>query len=575
MLKTTMRRVLLSFAVVIGALVWPAAPATSQRLPDAPKVTEFEMSLSSPARAAAAGGSIVLPATRPRTRFDLVGLRWSDRGDVEVRMRVRRDGGRWSAWLDPGHAESGERGTPPMWTGGSDELQVKLSRRPHGLRAHFVDVQETKRFAARAAVAKRQVNGAPAMVMREQWDPDNECAPRSSSGIGEVKYAYVHHTVSSNLYAQADGPAMVLAICKYHRNSNGWNDVGYNFLVDRYGTIYEGRAGGIDKAVVGAQAQGFNSVSTGISNIGSFSSVGQTPEALAANAKLIAWKLGIHGVPVTGEVTVKSAGGASSKFPAGQMVTLQRISGHRDTGETECPGSALYAQLPEIRRLAETAPAGVPLGPVTPVPGTVSIDAPNHTIVFGQTAQVGGRAMTVNGKAISNAEVRVQVQTATKWQTTVKATTDGNGAWAAALPSSRTRRVRAVVYSAGARAATSSSFSLAVQPLIQAKAAKRVVAKRQLTVTGRVRPAKASLILEIAREGKDKKFHTVARIRVKARKGSFRVKTRLSRPALHRLRVTFRGDRTNAPTRSADLVLRAIRAKKTGGAQARTSRVRR
>ena len=73
----------------------------------------------------------------------------------------------------------------------------------------------------------------------------------------------MHHTVNANDYGPEDSAAIVLGIARYHRDHNGWNDIGYNFLVDQYGQIFEGRAGGIDLAIVGAQAQGFNSVSTG------------------------------------------------------------------------------------------------------------------------------------------------------------------------------------------------------------------------------------------------------------------------------------------------------------------------
>ena len=587
-----MRRILL-MAVVLGVLAWVAAPALSLE-PYTPEVTEFELSPPASASARAAGaGPVVLPVMRAPKRFDLVGVRWStrERREIHAELRVRRDGGRWSRWLEVGHAENGEHGTGPMLTGGTDDVQVRLNRRPAGLKLHFVNatgtadrasrVLTTFRRAANSAViaalgtpataARRQVSGAPPIVPREQWDPAGQCKPRSAAGTGEVQFAMVHHTVTSNLYAADDGPSMVLAICRYHRNSNGWTDIGYNFLVDRYGTIYEGRAGGIDQAVVGAQAQGYNAVSTGISNLGTFVSAGQTDAGLQANARIIAWKLGIHGAPVTGEVTVRSAGGSANRYPAGRQVTFQRISGHRDGGETACPGAALYDQLPTIRQLAANAPAGVPTGPVTAVPGTVSLEAPSRTIAFGQSAQVGGRAMTVNGAPIPNAEVRIQVQTPSRWQTSVRATTNADGSWLAALPSARSRKVRAVVYSGGARAATSKTLSLAVQPLIEARAAKRVVFGRRLTVTGRVRPAKTSLVMEIAREGRDRKFHTVSRVRVRVSRGSFRVTTRLKRPALHRLRLVFRGDSTNAPAVSGDVVLRAIRPRAAaGGAGAST-----
>ena len=105
--------------------------------------------------------------------------------------------------------------------------------------------------------------------------------------------------MTANEYAPEESAGIVLAIARYHRNSNGWNDIGYQFLVDKYGQVFEGRAGGIDKAVVGAQAQGWNSTSTGISCLGDFTAIAQTPEGLDALARLIGWKLSVHGIPTT------------------------------------------------------------------------------------------------------------------------------------------------------------------------------------------------------------------------------------------------------------------------------------
>jgi uncharacterized protein with LGFP repeats len=187
-----------------------------------------------------------------------------------------------------------------------------------------------------------------------------------------VKAAAVHHTVTASSYTATEAPSVVLGICRYHRNANGWNDIGYNALVDRFGNLYAGRAGGLRKPIVGAHAQGFNAQTTGLASIGTHTATGMSAAAIESTTRYLAWKLSAHGTRARGEVTLTSAGGSASRYPAGRRVRLKRIIGHRDVGKTACPGNGLYAQLVQIRRrtqaLIDSASGGGTPPPVEPVP---------------------------------------------------------------------------------------------------------------------------------------------------------------------------------------------------------------
>ncbi len=358
----TRRQVLRAGALAAAATgLRPASPAIAAR--PAPL---FELPLdrlSARAATAASGGwrkTGVIDAPR---RFDLVGLVWARGSSAEAQIRARRRGGRWTRWvaLHPAADHGPDRGqapagTDPAFVGAADQFQLRLRGNPRHLRARFVRALPTARVARRLArragsVARVAQAGAPAIIPRSAWGAE-AVPPREPPLYGQVQLAFVHHTVTANEYGPEDSAAIVLGIARYHRNSNGWNDIGYNFLVDKYGQVFEGREGGIEAAVVGAQAQGYNSVSTGIACLGDFSYIAQTPVAMDALARLIGWKLSIHDVPTQGEVTVTSAGGASNRYPVGAQVTFPRISGHRDGNRTSCPGTVLYGQLDELRSSA-------------------------------------------------------------------------------------------------------------------------------------------------------------------------------------------------------------------------------
>jgi hypothetical protein len=556
--------------VAVGLVVWLSAPALSGG-PFVARAVEFQQALAT-GPGADGGAGWRSGVVRAPKRFDLVGLTWRAPRELRAQIRVRSAGGRWSAWSAMGDSHAGSPGAEPVWAGGADAYELRLDRRPRGLRAHFVNATGTATAATRLTTALRRaahdtlaaIAGTPAraqggpgasvIVPREAWGAD-QCPPRAAPAYGDVQLGIVHHTVDANDYGPADSAAIVLAICRYHRNTNGWRDIGYNFLVDRYGQVFEGRAGGVDQPVIGAQAQGFNGVSTGIANIGTFTGVAQSAEAVRANARLLAWKLSLHGVPVTGRVTVTSAGGPSSRYPAGSAVTFERISGHRDADRTACPGDALFAQLPEVRRQAADLAPAVAL----PAPSELTLAAADPTLEFPQPAQLSGRAAGAAGVPLAGAPISVQVATGSGFVTRARTTTRADGTWSLDLPTQYSRTLRAVARLPGGGRATSPRLGVRVAPLIRLRAARHVTARRPFEVRGSIRPLRTRLALQVAREGSDGRMHVVARVPVRARGGRFDVRLRLRRPALHRLRVTSPTDARNVGGRSGDVVLRALR----------------
>jgi len=144
-------------------------------------------------------------------------------------------------------------------------------------------------------------------------------------------------------------PAMIRSIYAYHVQSNGWSDIGYNYLVDRFGRIWEGRYGGITKAVIGAHTGGFNTDSFGTSLLGNYTTEVPSAAMLTSLEQLFAWKLGSYYREPLGKATLRSGGGGTDKWPTGAYVDFNVVSGHRDAGNTSCPGNATYARMGQIR----------------------------------------------------------------------------------------------------------------------------------------------------------------------------------------------------------------------------------
>ncbi|MER6788613.1 peptidoglycan recognition protein [Streptomyces sp. NPDC000658] len=190
----------------------------------------------------------------------------------------------------------------------------------------------------------------PSIVTRRGWGADESLRESGFRYTTKVKAAFVHHTASGNTYTCAQAPSVIRGIYRYHVKSMGWRDIGYNFLVDKCGKIYEGRAGGVAKPVLGAHTLGFNTNSMGIAVLGTFGSAKPNAATVDAVARLTAWKLGLFGANPKGKTYLTSAGG--NLYGKGKSVRLNVISGHRDGFATECPGKQLYGKLGSARSTA-------------------------------------------------------------------------------------------------------------------------------------------------------------------------------------------------------------------------------
>ncbi len=192
----------------------------------------------------------------------------------------------------------------------------------------------------------------PPIVPRSVWLGDGAREQPPPRYDDEVVAVFVHHTDSPNGYDCADAPGIIRALYEGQTLGRDWDDLGYNFVVDRCGTIYEGRAGGTDQPVTGAHTQGFNHRTTGIAALGTFTEGAHVPpRMLHAIAELSAWKLGTSGTDPRADVRLVSSNGGS-RYAAGTTATLHAIAGHSDGYMTSCPGAALQARLPDIRTLA-------------------------------------------------------------------------------------------------------------------------------------------------------------------------------------------------------------------------------
>jgi hypothetical protein len=303
-------------------------------------------------------GGRMLSAAAPQ--FDMVGLHW--RGPGTVQFRTRSLEGRWSAWqrADPEAEDLPNVGTAearaargwhvgnPYWTGPSDRIEYRLRGSVVRLRAYFVRSPEI-----RIPLRRVSLTGSPLLIDREAWGANEAIRRAPPNYAAALQFALVHHTAGTNSYTASQSAAIVRGIEVYHVKGNGWNDIGYNFLVDKYGQVFEGRYGGVDKPVIGAHAEGFNTGSVGVAMLGTYGSSAPPAVARTALANLLAWRLDIAHVDPKSTLTWVSGGNA--RFASGVPVFIRAVSGHRDTGFTTCPGAALYAQLDAIARQAESA----------------------------------------------------------------------------------------------------------------------------------------------------------------------------------------------------------------------------
>jgi hypothetical protein len=559
-----LKRILL-LALVASAVV--AAPAFSVR-PYRPEPVDFE---SGPGVQQRIGKAVQSEPIRAGKRFNLVGLHWRGGAEPGVSVRTRREGGAWTRWTplnahvedapDPGRGEPMPQGaSAPTWVGEADWVQYRLTERVSGLRLHYVNVEGSATAADRVRTGLRRAAGAataalignptaraaesrPGMVSRAEWGA-SDCRPRSAPEYGEVKAAFVHHTVSANDYTREEAASVVLGICRYHRNSNGWNDIGYNFLVDKYGTLYEGRAGGTDAAVIGAQAQGYNAQTTGIANLGTHTSTPQSSAALDAMARLIRWKLPLHGAPTSGTTTLRSAGGDTNRYAAGRSVHLNRVAGHRDTNATTCPGSALYAQLPELRARVGSVGAGRSAS-------TLTAELSPSTVGYRGRATVAGRLSRADGSAVGGPRVAVQVRSGRRYKTVAKARTNAEGRYSAVVRPRGTRVIRVRFGGgAGAAAATSPRLRLRVKPILTLSKLPPVASSREpVPVSGTVRPNKRR-VFQVLQVSRGLGYRTLSTKAAKPRRGRFRFTLRAPRPGVYRVYYVVRADRSTVRLRT-------------------------
>ncbi|HYP40078.1 MAG TPA: N-acetylmuramoyl-L-alanine amidase, partial [Chloroflexia bacterium] len=301
---------------------------------------------------------------------------------IDVELRTSPDGQVWSAWLATDLEEiqmpqdSGAETFAGVVPVGQSErthryVQSRLTLRTTNpaltpvfqeLTYTFINSGVTPKAPKPQAMAQGTPSDIPKplMVSRKEWgSPQGQSSPKWTPKYKRVTHVIIHHTATPN--NDTDFPARVRAIWYFHTYTRGWGDIGYNYVVDPNGIIYEGRAGGDD--VEAGHAYPFNNGSMGVGMLGNFMVAAPTTSAQSALIDLISWKVNQRGIDPQGTASF------TGYTNCGGKVTYNRptIAGHRDfRGEacgkafnaTTCPGDRLWSMLPQIRSsiIAEQPP---------------------------------------------------------------------------------------------------------------------------------------------------------------------------------------------------------------------------
>lgn len=311
-------------------------------------------------------------------RFTALALTWNQRGGGTLRASIRpgRDLRHWGRALSTQSMEDGpDRGSPDslagrtgtdlVWVGAAECARIELTLPGHSelsdMRAVYINTEGTARGGVErtgagsgrrgllAVTSAEAMTQKPGITTRAGWGANERyrnCGPYYSS---RVKMAFVHHTANANNYRPGQSPGIVRAIYWYHTKSLGWCDIAYNFLIDRYGQIFEGRYGGMTSPVLPGATKGFNTNSVAVSAIGNYQIARPTSALIRSMERLLAWRLDWAHVDPTASVWMMSRGSTGNKYPPGTWVRFKTIAGHRNAGYTSCPGYYLYAHLSSIR----------------------------------------------------------------------------------------------------------------------------------------------------------------------------------------------------------------------------------
>lgn len=380
-----MRLITAALAVALTP-VFVALPTVSFAAPDparpvAPKVSNVAIGgvdraalEKAPTATPAAVWPEVFTAERPAARFTIAGVSWARSStvkphEVSVRVRVKESSG-WTAWEQLGIPDEGPDttsaeaararvGTSPLVTSGATAIQVRVDTAtgatPTDLKVSTIDPgtspadDDLTRSAPAASASAAALQ--PTIITRAQWGAD-ESLRGSTTLSSTVKAITIHHTAGSNTYTQDTAAAQIRGIYAYDTKTLGWADIAYNFLVDKWGRIYEGRAGSITKAVRGAHAMGFNTDTMGVAALGNYETASAPAAMVDGLAKVAGWKLSQYGVNPTGKATLTSQGGTGTKYGAGVTATLDAVHPHQSTSYTLCPGQYLTPQLATLRTKA-------------------------------------------------------------------------------------------------------------------------------------------------------------------------------------------------------------------------------